>query len=78
MSSDFSSPHFKNKTMRIYRVEVSGDKYPSEYIIQASNWAAAISRAVREWQKAKGKGSRTEMVKIKAIKGGSLLKENEI
>jgi hypothetical protein len=63
--------------MKLYRVEVIGDKYPSSYTVQASGWAAAISRAIKEWQKSKGKGSRTEKVTVRAIKEGDLLKETE-
>ena len=59
--------------MRIYRVQIIADKYPCEYNVQASNWGTAISRAIREWSKEKGKGSRTEELRIKAIKSGALL-----
>ena len=63
--------------MRIYRVTISADKYPTEYTVQASGWGTAAARAVREWQRGKGKGARTEEVKVRIIKGGQLLKEKE-
>jgi hypothetical protein len=62
--------------MKIYRVQISGDRYPTDYTVQASSWGTAISRAVREWQK-KFKGSRTTELKIKAFKSGELLKTDE-
>ena len=62
--------------MKIYRVQITGDKYPTDYTVQASSWGTAINRAVREWQR-KFKGSRTGELKIKAIKSGELLKEEK-
>lgn len=63
--------------MKIYRVTVTADKYPSDYTIEASGWGTAAARAVREWKKQKGKGSRSETLSIKMIKFGVPLKENE-
>lgn len=62
--------------MKIYRVKVLADKYPTDYTVQASSWGTAISRAIREWQK-KFKGSRATELTIKAFKGGELLKEGD-
>ena len=62
--------------MKIYRISISGDKWSSDFTVQASGWSTAISRAVREWQK-KNKGSRTEKLSIKAVKSGSLLQEKD-
>ena len=59
--------------MKIYRISIWSGKYPIEYVIEASNWATAVARGVRQWQKDKGKGSRTDILTIKAIKGGQLL-----
>lgn len=62
--------------MKTFRVTISADKYPSEYTVQATNWATAVARAVREWHK-RFKGSRTETLSIKAVKGGKLLTSDE-
>ena len=61
--------------MKVYRVSITADRYPTEYVVQASGWATAISRAVKEWKK-RFKGSRTNEIKLRAIKGGELLKTN--
>ena len=58
--------------MKTFRVTVMADKWPSEYIVQASGWGTAINRAVREWQR-RFKGSRTKELKVRALKGGDLL-----
>lgn len=62
--------------MKIYKVSVAGEKWASDFVVQASGWPTAVARAIREWQK-KNKGSKTEKLTIKAMKGGELLKENE-
>jgi hypothetical protein len=62
--------------MRVYRVIVQADKYPMEWSVQASNFATAAARGIREWHN-RFKGTRATEVKIKIIKGGELLKENE-
>ena len=62
--------------MKTYRVQVTGDRYPTEYIVTASGWATAVARAIREW-KVKFKGSKTQKLKIVAVKGGEILKTNE-
>jgi hypothetical protein len=62
--------------MRIYRVTIIGDRYPTDYNVEASNWGTAIARAVREWCK-RFKGSRTTELKIKAIKSTILIKETD-
>jgi hypothetical protein len=33
---------------KVYRISIT-DKYPMDYNIEASSWATAIGRAVREW-----------------------------
>ena len=63
--------------MKAFRVVITADKYPTEYIVEASNWATGIARAIREWAKKKGKGSRTEQITIRAYKNGSLLTEKD-
>lgn len=60
--------------MRIYRVKILADKYPTEYNVNASSWGTAISRAIKEWKK-RFKGSRATELKITAIKSGELLTE---
>lgn len=59
--------------MRIYRVVVRADKWETEYPIQASNFATAAARGIKEWH-SKNKGSRIGMLNIKVIRGGELLK----
>ena len=63
--------------MRIYRVKITGDKYPTEYNVEASGWGTAINRAVREWKK-RFKGSRTNELKIQAVKSSSVIRENSL
>lgn len=62
--------------MKIYRITISADKFPTDYTVQASGWGTAINRAVKEWQK-RFKGSRATELKVRAFKSGDLLKENE-
>jgi hypothetical protein len=59
--------------MTTYRIKISADKWPTEFTVQASGWHTAISRAIKEWRKKAGKGSRTQELSIKAIKVGELL-----
>lgn len=53
-----------------------GDRYPTEYVVQASSWGTAAARAIRQWQK-RFRGSRTEELKVTIIKGVPLLKETD-
>ena len=62
--------------MRMYRISIMGDKFPTDFNVEATNWATAVSRAIKQWQK-RFKGSRATMLKIKAIKSGVLLQANE-
>ena len=62
--------------MKIYRITITADRYPTDYTVQASSWGTAINRAVKEWQK-RFKGSRATELKVRAFKSGDLLKENE-
>lgn len=57
---------------------ITGNKYPTEYFVQGTSWATAIARAIREWQKGQGKGSRTEKISVRAVKGGQVLNENQM
>lgn len=62
--------------MRVYRVIIRADKYPTEYSVQASNWATAAARGVREWhERFKRKKVSGGEINIKVIRGGELLKE---
>lgn len=54
--------------MPTFRFTISGDRWPSEYNVEAGNWATATARAVREWRKKDGKGSRTNQLSIKGYK----------
>jgi len=60
----------------IFRVNITGDKYPTDYNVEASNWGTAVSRAIREWKK-RFKGSRATTLKIIATKSGPILREEE-
>lgn len=60
-----------------YSVAISGDKWPSTYNVEASSWSTAIARAIREWKKKAGKGSRTTTLSIKAYKAGKTLMSDE-
>lgn len=62
--------------MKTYRIKIIADKYPTEYIMQASGWSTAVSRAIKEWKK-RFKGSRTETLNILAVKQGRLLVNEE-
>jgi hypothetical protein len=63
--------------MRVYRIMIQGDRYPTEYSVQASNIATACARGIREWhERFKGKKLPDEL-KIKIIRGGILLKETD-
>lgn len=61
--------------MKVYRIKITADKYPTEYNVQATGWPTAIARAVREW-KQRFKGSRASQLNIVAIKSSDLLTEN--
>lgn len=50
-----------------YKVTITGDRYPTEYTVQASGWATAAGRAIRMW-KARFKGSRTDSLSIRIVK----------
>jgi hypothetical protein len=60
--------------MRIFKIKIMADRYPTEYTVQASSWGTAINRAVKQWQK-RFKGSHAEELKISAIKGGQIIKQ---
>jgi hypothetical protein len=62
--------------MKLYKVVIRADKYPTEYTVQASGYATATARAVREWNK-RFKGSRTKELSIKICKAGEVLQAND-
>lgn len=65
--------------MKNYHVTIYADRYPTQYTVQASGWPTAIARAIREWKR-RFKGSRTNELKITAVKSSPLLiadKDNE-
>ena len=63
--------------MKSFKAVIRADKYPSEYYIEASSWATATARAVRQWSKTKGKGSKTDSLHIRISKGGTILREED-
>ena len=63
--------------MKTYKVTIIADKWPSDFTLEATDWTAAINRAVREWKRSTGKNSRTETLSIKAIKFDVSLKASE-
>lgn len=62
--------------MKVYRITIRANKYPTDYNVQASNWGTAVARAIREWQK-EFKGSKATELHIKAIKSTPLLSEEK-
>lgn len=59
--------------MKLFRIKVQADKYPTEFNVEASNVATATARAMREWQK-KFKGSRASEWSIKVIKSNGVIR----
>jgi hypothetical protein len=62
--------------MKTYRIKIRADKYPTEYLVHASNWATAIARAIREWRE-RFKGNRSLELHITAFCSGKLLSEDK-
>lgn len=62
--------------MKVYRLIIRADKYPTEYTVEANKIETAIFRGVREWKK-KFKGTKVSEMSIKVIVGGQLLHEND-
>lgn len=58
--------------MQLYSVQISADKWPTTYQVEATSWNTAVARAIREWKKKDGKGSRTQQLNIKAFKTQNL------
>ncbi len=54
--------------MSQFKFIISADKWPSEYNVTASNWATGAARAIKEWKKKAGKGSRTDKMSIQGFK----------
>ena len=64
--------------MKVFRVTIQADRFPTEYSVQATNYATAAARGIREWHKRfKGRKITNNEIKIKVIKGGELLKAEE-
>lgn len=61
---------------KAYRIGITGDRYPTEYIVEASGWATAVARAIREWKK-RFKGSKTDKLIIRAFKGHAVLRSEK-
>ncbi len=59
--------------MTTYRVKVQADKWACEYTVEAIGWSTAIARAIKQWRKKDGKGSRAKELSAKAWKVGKLL-----
>lgn len=53
--------------MQTYRIQVTADRYPTEYAVEASNWATAVARGIRLWQK-KFKGTHAIELKISVVR----------
>ena len=62
-----------NRYMRTYRIQITADRYPTEYTVEASSWGTAFNRAIKEWSK-RFKRSRAEELRVRAVRGGKLLK----
>lgn len=53
--------------MNSYNITVTGDRYPTSYVVEASDWSTAVARAIRLWKK-RFRGSRTETLSVRAVK----------
>ncbi len=62
--------------MKLYRIKITGDKYPTDYNVEASGWHTAVSRAIREWKK-RFKGSKTDELRIHAVKSQGIIRVSE-
>lgn len=51
-----------------FKFSIQADKWPSEYNVEATNWATATARAIRLWKSKEGKGSRSVSLNIKGFK----------
>lgn len=57
-------------TKRKYKATIYGDKYPFEFVVEASSWSVAARRATELWMK-RFKGSRTDSLKIHLVRSVS-------
>lgn len=60
--------HTKEVRIMQFRFSITADRYPTEYTVEASNWATATARALRLWKTKAGKGSRSTQISIKGWK----------
>lgn len=54
--------------MRTFRINVQADRYPTEYVVEATGAATAVSRAMRDWKK-RFKGSRATEWTVRIVAG---------
>lgn len=54
--------------MAQFKFIIQADRYPTEYNVEANSWHTACNRAVKEWKKSAGKGSRTQELNLKGFK----------
>jgi hypothetical protein len=57
--------------MKSYKVSIRGSKYSTEYEVEGGRWSTAAFRAVRAWEKTKGKGSRTDKLVVVLVPVGA-------
>lgn len=62
--------------MKSFRVKITADKWPTDFVVEASGWGTAVNRAIGEWKR-KFKGSRTKELKIHAVVGSPILRTDE-
>lgn len=53
--------------MKTYKATIIGDRYPMTFQTEASSWATATARLVRQYQK-RFKGSRADQLSIKVVR----------
>lgn len=54
--------------MKHYQVTVTGDKYPTDYVVQAGSWNGAAAKGIKEWRK-RFRGSRSTTLSVRIVKG---------
>lgn len=54
--------------MKTYRATIQADRFPMDFVVEASGFPTATARAVKLW-KARFKGSRTKELKIRIVVG---------
>jgi hypothetical protein len=59
------------QNMKMYSIQITADRYPTDYTIRATNEGVAAARALRQWRK-KFRGSRANQWSVRVIASGIL------